>query len=288
MKINLDQFELKKLDRNDLKVLVYWAKKEGWNPGKNDFDVFWKTDPDGYYGFYLENKLIAAGGVISYNRVFGFMGLFIVHPEFRGKGIGKKLWYLRRALLLKRLKKGATIGMDGVVEMQGFYEKGGFKIAYREERFEGIGQDMTVSSAVSKIETEDFEKLAAYDLKCFGYERNEFLKNWITIPDSKCFKFTENDGLKGYTVIRKVNVGFKIGPLFADHYEVAEELYKACLNSAVGKSVYLDIPVINKGAVKLMKKYKTKYTFECARMYHGDFPEIATDQVFGVTTFELG
>ncbi len=288
MEISLEQFELKKLNRQGLKILVDWARKEGWNPGENDFDAFWKTDPNGYYGFYLEDKLIAGGAVISYNQVFGFMGLFIVRPEFRGFGIGKKLWYLRRELLLKRLKKGATIGMDGVVAMQGFYEKGGFKIAYREERFEGIGQETTVNQAVSKIETEDFEKLANYDRTCLGYERKEFLKNWITIPNSKCFKFTNRDKLEGYTVIRKVDSGFKIGPLFANNYEVAEELYKACLNSAVGKSVYLDIPVVNEGAVSLMEKYKTKYTFECARMYYGDFPKMAMDKVFGITTFELG
>lgn len=288
MKINLEQLELKKLGKDGLRTLVKWAKKEGWNPGKNDFNVFWKTDQDGYYGFYLENELIAGGAIVSYNQVFGFMGLFIVNSEFRGLGIGKKLWSLRKELLLKRLKNGATIGMDGVVEMQDFYEKGGFKIAYREERFKGIGQEVTLSKAISKIEIEDFEKLADYDLLCFGYERKTFLKNWIAIPNSKCFKYTESDNLKGYAVIRKVDSGFKIGPLFADRYEVAEELYKACLNSAVGKNVYLDIPVINKDAVKLMKKYNTEYTFECARMYYGDFPKIAIDKVFGITTFELG
>ncbi|WP_298532275.1 GNAT family N-acetyltransferase [uncultured Algibacter sp.] len=288
MEINLEHFELKKLNREDLKILIEWANNEGWNPGENDFDVFWKTDTDGYYGFYHENKLIAGGAIISYNQVFGFMGLFIVHPEFRGHKIGKRLWYLRRDLLLKRLKKGATIGMDGVVEMQAFYEKGGFKTAYREERFEGIGQEATLSRDVSSIEIEDFEKIANYDFKCLGYKRKVFLKNWITIPNSKGFKFTQIDELTGYVVLRKVNSGYKIGPLFANSYEVAEELYKACLNSAVGKPVYLDIPVINKGAVNLMKKYKAKYTFECARMYYGDSPKMAIDKIFGITTFELG
>ena len=78
------------------------------------------------YGFHLNDQLVAAGAVVSYQGAFGFMGLFIVHPDFRGQGIGNKLWYLRRDLLLSRLNEGASIGMDGVVAMQPFYQKGGF------------------------------------------------------------------------------------------------------------------------------------------------------------------
>ncbi|MCP5061958.1 MAG: GNAT family N-acetyltransferase [Ignavibacteriae bacterium] len=286
--INLEQLELKKLNMRSLKTLIGWAKKEGWNPGENDFDVFWKTDPDGFYGFFHENELIAGGAVVSYNYEFGFMGLFIVHTDFRGQGIGKKLWYLRRDLLLGRLKNDAAIGMDGVVKMQPFYEKGGFNIAFKDERYECIGQQLSVSNNVSTVETEDFEKLFDYDLVCFGFKRNEFLKNWLIIPDSSCFKFTRNNEFKGYAVIRKVNSGFKIGPLFADNVEVAEELYRACLNSAIGEPVYLDVPAINKGAVNLTKKYKAKCTYECARMYHGQTPKISMDKVYGITTFEFG
>jgi len=286
--INLENLALQKLSKDDLKTLVGWAKNEGWNPGKNDFDVFWKTDPDGYYGYYLENELIAGGAVVSYNREFGFMGLFIVHPIFRGLGIGRKLWYLRRDLLKGRLKNGATIGMDGVVEMQSFYEKGGFNRAFRDERYECMGQKVAVDSAVSPIETKDFEKLVDYDTECFGFGRKEFLKNWLAMPDSKSFKFSRTNEVKGYAVIREVNSGYKIGPLFADNDSIAEELYKACLNSAQGKPVYLDIPVPNGGALGLVHKYKANYVFECARMYHGEFPRIRMDKIYGITTFELG
>ena len=288
MIINKEELELKKLEKHEVRILVNWAKKEGWNPGASDFEVFWKTDPDGFYGFYFHQQLIAAGAIISYHQKFGFMGLFIVHPNFRGQGIGKKLWYLRRDLLIERLDQGATIGMDGVVEMQPFYEKGGFQIAFKDERYQCIGKTMTIDSAVSSVNKGDFKKLIDYDLSCFGYDRKEFLENWLMIPDSKSFKFMVNEAFMGYAVIRKVDPGFKIGPLFADNDEIAEALFQACLNSAAGASVFLDIPVINQGAVDLVKQYQAKYTFECARMYYGSFPKMAVEKVYGITTFELG
>jgi len=51
---------------------------------------------------------------------------------------------------------------------------------------------------------------------------------------------------------------------------------------------FLDIPVVNSAALELAKKYNATYTFECARMYHGTAPDLATGRIFGITTFELG
>jgi GNAT superfamily N-acetyltransferase len=286
--VDLDKLKLVKLNKNGVKTLIIWAKNEGWNPGEFDFDVYWKTDSNGFYGFYLENRLIAGGSVISYNNTFGFMGLFIVHPDFRGYGIGNKLWHLRKNILVKRLNKNAPIGMDGVLTMQNFYEKGGFKIAFRDERYEFTGQNYITNKNISEIIINDHNKIFNYDLHCFGFNRFSFLKEWLLIPNSKSFKFLKNNKIMGYAVIRKVNNGYKIGPLFANEENIAEDLFKACLNSALGEKIYLDIPVVNNEALRMVKQYQGKYVFECARMYYGLAPKIPLAKIYGITTFELG
>jgi GNAT superfamily N-acetyltransferase len=284
----IDTLELQMLDTASIRTLVDWAKQEGWNPGQYDFEVFRRSDPEGFYGFYHNNELIAGGAVVSYNGEFGFMGLFIVRPEFRGKGIGKKLWIQRRNLLLKRLNEGAPIGMDGVVDMQPFYERGGFRTAFRDERYECHGSHSELNGNISQIRPDDLEMILKYDTDCFGFERKAFMQEWLFMPDSYSFKFTANEALSGIAVIRKVHSGYKIGPLFADSEEVAEALYRACLNYAPDDLVYLDIPTPNENASKLMKKYDAKYVFECARMYHGKPPVIDLNKIYGITTFELG
>jgi len=216
------------------------------------------------------------------------MGFFIVKPEYRSYGIGRKLWYQRRDTLISRLKEGATIGMDGVIDMQSFYNKGGFKIEFRDERHEKTGEKFDVDKSISAIEEKDFDSVLQYDEKCFGFPRPQFLVPWLKQSKVKTFKYSENGKLKGFAVIRKAMKGYKICPLFADNTKIAEEIYKACLNSVVGELLYLDIPVINKDAVALIKKYKTTYVFECARMYYGKPPEIDINKIFGITTFELG
>lgn len=285
---NIDKLKFKKLDFEGLKTLIQWADKEGWNPGINDAEVFWKTDPDGYYGFYYNGDLIAGGSIVSYNKQFGFMGFFIVKPKYRSKGIGRKLWYQRRDTLLSRLDSEATIGMDGVIAMQPFYKEGGFEIEFRDERHEKIGEKFDVDKHISAIEEKDFEVIINYDKQCFGFPRPQFLIPWLKQSSVKTFKYSYKEKLMGFAVIRKVNKGYKVCPLFADNVEIAEELYKACLNSVTGEPLYIDIPMINRDAVALIKKYNTTYIFECARMYYGNPPELEINKVYGITTFELG
>lgn len=286
--MNENELLFRKLDFNGLKTLIKWAAIEGWDPGKYDADVYWATDPNGFYGYFEDDELIAGGSIISYNGEFGFMGFFIVKPEYRSLGIGRKLWYQRRDILLSRLKRGASIGMDGVVEMQSFYEKGGFKIAFRDVRYEKTAMEIKTDNNISAINKNDFELILKYDKQCFGFSRPQFLKPWLNTLNTKKFKYMENGNLKGFSIVRKTPEGYKIGPLFADNEIIAEELYKACLNSVVGEKLFLDIPLINKGAINIIEKYNASYVFECARMYYGNPPNIDMNKVFGITTFELG
>lgn len=283
-----DKFRFGKLDLDGLETLVSWAAQEGWNPGPDDAEVFFGTDPDGFYGYFDKDELIAGGSIVSYNRAFGFMGFFIVKPQYRTVGIGRKLWYQRRDTLLKRLNPGASIGLDGVVAMQPFYKKGGFEIAFRDERHEKTGAAFEIDKHISAIAVNDFEAIMAYDQQCFGFSRHQFMKLWLNLPGVKTFKYLKDEKLKGFAVLRKVNIGYKICPLFANNAEIATELYKACLNAVPGEPVYLDIPMINQAAVDLTKAFNTTYVFECARMYFGKPPNLAIQKVFGITTFELG
>lgn len=288
MLLDIKDLEFRKLDFSGLKSLVSWAQQEGWNPGPFDTDVFWSTDPDGFYGFYHKSTLIAGGAIVSYNKAFGFMGLFIVKPEYRSNGLGKKLWYMRRNLLIERLHDNASIGMDGVVAMQPFYKKGGFETAYTEERYEKTGMALEIDPKVSKIKEIDFDQILVYDEKCFGFLRPEFLKPWINLPGNKTFKYQIEGQIFGYAVVRKATKGYKIGPLFADNPIVAQALYKACLNDAIGEPIYIDVPMINDEAVSMIKKYDSTYVFECARMYYGQPPKLDVNKIYGVTSFELG
>jgi N-acetylglutamate synthase-like GNAT family acetyltransferase len=286
--MNLDEIKIQKITKEDLRTLIGWASKEGWNPGKYDIDVFWNTDPDGFYGCKIKNELIAGGAIISYEGEFGFMGLFIVNNQYRSNGVGNKLWHKRKNKLINRLKDNASIGMDGILAMQSYYQKGGFEISFRDERYEIIGKAYTYSQNVSAIESADLKQILEFDKIHFGYQRTLFLQQWLMMPESNAIKYTLENTVVGYAVIRKAEQGYRIGPLFAQDETIAEELLKSCLNFAGEVPVYIDIPTVNLSAMNLVSQYNGKYIFECARMYYGASPTYPIENIYGITTFELG
>lgn len=282
----MDNYQVGTMSRKDLDTAVEWAAKEGWNPGLYDADAFYATDPDGYFMGFLNNEPISSISAVSYGGKFGFLGFYITKPEYRGKGYGIQVW--NKAI---KYLSDQNIGLDGVVAQQENYKKSGFKLAYRNIRYEGKGVSETKKNTVNFTELLKipFEQLLEYDSNLFPTPRPQFLRLWIKQPESLAIGFIDGGKLKGYGMVRKCRTGFKVGPLFADTETIANKLFQK-MRSFVGQDtqIFLDVPEVNKQAVALAEQYKMKPMFETARMYTKEPPKIDLNKVFGVTTFELG
>jgi len=282
----MSEFEIHSMSRADVDTAIEWAGLEGWNPGLNDADCFYAADPG---GFLIGKCKGEPGGVISavkYQRSFGFIGLYIVRPEFRGKGYGLKLWNEAVASLGSR-----NVGLDGVVEQQENYRKTGFGFAYRNIRFEGRRPQAALIGGkdLANLSTLDFERINAYDRTCFFEERSSFLRTWLDQPGAFGFGIRAGDALGGYGVLRPCLKGFKVGPLFADTPELAERILTALLVCIPDDAVFfLDVPEVNEQSIALAGRHDMSIVFETARMYTGEPPRLPLEKIFGVTTFELG
>ncbi len=280
-----ENYIIRTMTSSEINIAVEWAAGEGWNPGLHDADSFYAADHHGFLVGLLNNKPIACISAVKYGNEFGFIGFYIVKPEYRGKGYGIKIWNAAMDYL-----KDVNIGLDGVVEQQQNYKKSGFKLAYRNVRYEGSGGGSCLSpDNIVELKSIPFEDIAAYDRKFFSANRSEFLKAWINQADSKAVGIVVNDTLNGYAVLRKCREGYKVGPLFAETPEYAEALFTS-LKSTLSEAdyIYLDLPQPNSEAVKLAEKYNMKPVFETARMYTGNEPGLPVNKIFGVTSFELG
>ena len=284
---------IRNMTRSEVDELVGWAAREGWNPGLHDAGLFWATDPEAFIAAELDGEMVGGGAITSYGGEFGFMGLFIVRPQFRGRGLGNALWHARRQRLLDRLRPSASIGLDGVFTMQSYYAKGGFVFSHRNLRFR---VDIAQPPAAARDEDAHivplggvpFEEVLAYDRTCFPTPRPSFLAGWIGQPDALALGYRRDGKLRGYGVVRRCGEGCKVGPLFADDTRVAGALYARLAEFAAGGPLFLDAPENNPAAMALAAQHQMVEVFGCARMYLRQPPAVEHGRIFGVTTFELG
>ena len=276
------------MTRDELNTLVEWAAREGWNPGLDDAEVFLATDPEGFVAAEIDGELIGGGSIVAYEKKYGFIGLFIMRPEYRGRGLGNQLWHELNRRLLARLDADAAIGLDGVFTMQHYYARGGFRFVCRDLRFKGWGRDLPQPKGIIEAIALPFESIDAYDQRHFPAPRSRFLQAWINRPGGHALAAVDGGEIRGYAVMRPCRTGYKIGPLFAANSVVAESLLVAVASRAPGEAIFLDIPETNRDALELVARYRMSEVFGCARMVVGPIPELPEAEIFGVTTFELG
>lgn len=282
--MNADNYIIRVMNRDEVNLAIELASLEGWNPGLYDADSFYQADSQGFLIGILNEEPIATVSAIRYGKKFGFLGFYIVKNPYRNKGYGIQIWNAA----IKHLS-GRIIGLDGVVSQQNNYQKSGFKLAYRNIRYEGRSKELVKKHEVVDLSKVPFEVINNYDQEFFPDDRRNFLKSWINQTGVKALGIVKEGEILGYGVIRPCQAGYKIGPLFAESLELAESIFIA-LQSQIkpGELFYLDIPEINQDANVLVKKYNMRLVFETARMYKAVIPDLPVERIFGVTSFELG
>ncbi|MBS4097595.1 MAG: GNAT family N-acetyltransferase [Sulfuricella sp.] len=281
---------IRPLQRAEMAVALDWAAAEGWNPGHHDAAPFHAADPQGFLLGLLHDEPVALISAVRYGTDSGFIGFYIVKPRWRGQGHGWALWQAALARLA-----GRNVGLDGVLAQQANYLKSGFKLAWRNIRYQGHGGAVDEPPALGSRErivplaSLPFQALADYDRAFFPAERSGFLRSWIAQPQTQGLGIVRDQCLIGYGVVRPCRTGYKIGPLFAATPNGAEALFTAlCAQVPADAPVFLDVPELHADAVALAERHRLRPLFETARMYTGPVPDIALPRTYGITSFELG
>ncbi|MBS1261078.1 MAG: hypothetical protein MAG453_00399 [Calditrichaeota bacterium] len=278
-------YRIRRMRREDVEVAVEWAYEEGWNPGLYDAGVFYQTDPSGFWAGTIDGEIISTMSGVRYDPGYGFLGFFITHPDYRGRGYGSRLWET-----VHEQMETDVLGLDGAPAQQAFYKRAGYRPSHRNIRHEGVSEHFSdLDPHIVNVTHIPFDRLDMYDRRRFGARRTRFLRGWISRPGTHALTCFKDGDVCGYGVVRPCREGFKIGPLFADSEPVAEMLYRALVTRVhPDEPVFLDIPEPNPAAFRLADRHRMKPVFETVRMYRNGTLEAPLNNWFGVTSFELG
>jgi ribosomal-protein-alanine N-acetyltransferase len=293
--------------QEDIPVITSWARDEGFAPGVGDVAIYHHSDRQGLWVGWLGTTPVGCIAGVRYNDAYGFIGLFLVAPDQRGKGYGVQLW--QRAL--QHLANLPCIGLEAAPDRIHDYAGWGFQPASTTTRWRRIGDSAARAgssgsdrSGPVSIATEgqrllllqgaDIPQTAVqiFDASREASPRPHFLSQWLGHPSGTVVALVDPAGTcHGFGRIRpcllKNGEGWRIGPLLADRPELAQRLLEALIDRHPGV-VLIDAPGANPNAALLLERLGFQSSSQTLRMYRGTPPSVGLHDVYGLACLELG
>src|SRR5215813_13986469 len=101
---------LRTMTKTDIPAGMRLKDVSGWNQTEHDWHRFLNASPSGCFVAEANGEVIGTAATISYEDKFAWIGMVLVDPGHRGKGIGTHL--LERAVKYLDTAKTPTVKLD--------------------------------------------------------------------------------------------------------------------------------------------------------------------------------
>lgn len=285
---------IRPLQRDDIAAVTDWARQEGFAPGRGDLAIYRHTDRQGIWVGWLGGERIGCITGVRYNAAYGFLGLYLVRPAWRGRGYGLQLW----EHALEHLADLPCVGLEAAPDRVDDYARWGFAPASPTTRWQGISDGtIPAPAAAAAWQLLEGEAIPERAVQCFDAQREpsprpHFLSQWLHHPAGTVLALIDAAGdCHGFGRIRPCLLergeGWRIGPLMAETPEAADRLLRGLLHRHPGV-VLIDAPGVNGAAVPLLERLQFRPVGTTLRMYRGEAPAVSLRDVYGLACLELG
>lgn len=240
-----DPMKLRPMTREDIPLGMRLKEIAGWNQTPADWETFLSLRPDGC--FVAEWDGVPAGTVttVNYDDGFSWVGMVLVDPAYRRRGIGTRL--LEEAI--RSLEGCETVKLDATPDGEKVYVKLGFVGEYGLSRQVCRKEDLTLPSppelegpdeTARPMQEADLTAVVAHDAHVFGKPRRKILEAWHRQAPGYSFVVEGSRGLLGYCLGRHGSRYEHVGPLVAESCETAQALLLPALRAVGARAVLLD------------------------------------------------
>ena len=245
LKISVDR-----LRKENIEDIVALSSYIGWDYNGEEIETIF--DSGIVYGVWNRRKeLIASAAIILYGEKVASIGMGIVHPNYKGRGIGKAI----TDSCIKSVSTQTPIMLIATDEGKPLYEKLGFRAVSYVSKY--ICNSYNVNDYcignedyIMNYEECDLEKIIKIDEDAFGTSRNEFLKQRIMQSDQCVVVKDTKENVVGYGISIQTPENKIIGPIAAKNDAMAMRIVHDLAREHHGK-LRIDVP---EGKKDFMKK----------------------------------
>lgn len=262
----------------------------GWNQTQADWRRFLTMEPQGCFLAESNGARAGTATTVIYGPDLAWIGMVLVHPKYRRRGIG-------RALLLKCIEHLQTrrvrcIKLDATPEGRAVYEKLGFKDEWTLRRWEATLPAPAREASDSRIrvwQPADASRLEPLDNRAFGVSRRKLIA--ALALQARCALTFESrpEHLAGFGMLRAGAQSSYLGPVAAGSPEHGIALVEALLAQEGGGRVFWDVPDPNAAAISCAERHGFRTQRSLARMWLGDNSSAGNPlEQFAISGPELG
>lgn len=263
------------MELGDIDVMLSLVELAGWNQTRVDLTRLFEHQPGGCFVAEVLGRPVGTITTTSHGRDVAWIGMMLVHPDVRRRGIATAL--MQRAIDWLLESGISCIKLDATPEGAAVYAQLGFRAEYGLKRYVRAGRD---SGTPITTTTKDFQ-VPALDAQAFGADRSDYVKRLAN--DSRVVSFAN-----GYGMLRAGRVAVYLGPVIAESNERAQPIVERLLDG-ITQTVYWDLPDSNAEAVCTANALGFEPVRTLSRMWLGSHRVIDRPEfVFGLTDFATG
>jgi len=258
----------------------------GWNQTPADWERFLRASPDGCFVAEADGRVCGTATTIVYEGRFAWIGMVLVDPDARGRGIGTRL--LERAIEHLDHLGVPTLKLDATPQGQPLYAKLGFVAEYEIERRvlrrEAATADqgaVDVPDAPGVVAQVDLDWIIELDRQVFGADRSGLLRSLHHETPAFTLAVEARGELQGYALGRRGSRADHLGPWVAREEPAAQALLAEFLRRSSRETVFVDGVKSNPWAGRFLGSMGLEFSRPLTRMYRGTNRDPGTPELVG-------
>ncbi|HEX6069067.1 MAG TPA: GNAT family N-acetyltransferase [Longimicrobiaceae bacterium] len=282
---------------DDVPAGVRLSTTAGWNQRRGDWERFLAASPDGCFVAENDADVVGTSATIVYGDALAWIGMVLVDPAERGRGIGTAL--LERAVRHLDERRVPSMKLDATPQGRPLYEGMGFETEYGIERWllerederedersaerpEPRGADpeaapgsipearaaasrATAAGAAAEVGPD----LLALDREVFGADRSALLRSVAADAPDLVQVIRGPADLAGYALGRRGRIADHLGPWVAHDEDVAERLLDGFLARSRRGRIFVDRTLLCPWSGALLEARGFRFARPLTRMFRG-------------------